>query len=58
MLPLIKIRAVYLKRKKASIFFSYLFIPSIITISVLFYIINKDKEKPLEMKDKIISDYS
>ena len=52
MLPLIKIRATYLKRKKGTLIFSYLLIPTIIIISVLIYIVNKDPEDPIEMDEK------
>ena len=58
MIPLIKIRATYLKRKKGTVFFSYLFIPSIITLSCIIYIMKKDKDDSLEMNEKIISNHS
>ena len=52
MLPLIKIRATYLKRKKFTLLFSYLLIPIVITVSVIIYMVNKDPEEPLKMDEK------
>ena len=52
MLPLIKIRATYLKRKKGTIIFSYLLIPTIIIVGVIIYLIKKDPSKPIEMDKK------
>ena len=52
MLPLIKIRATYLKRKKGTIIFSYLLIPTIIIVGVIIYLIKKDPSKPSEMDKK------
>ena len=54
MLPLIKIRATYLKRKKSTCIFSYLLIPSIITFSLIIYILNKGHNEPVEMAGKTI----
>ena len=53
MIPLIKIRATYLKRKKFTIIFSYLMIPTIIIVSVIIYLINKDPDDPIVMGKKI-----
>ena len=52
MLPLIKIRATYLKRKKGTLIFTYLLIPLIISIGVIYYIIKKDPEPEIEINDK------
>ena len=54
MIPLIKIRATYLKRKKGTIVCSYLFIPTIIIVGVIIYLVNKDPDKPVEMDKKRI----
>ena len=54
MLPLIKIRATYLKRKKSTCIFSYLLIPSIITFSLIIYILNKDPDDPVKIAGKTI----
>ena len=53
MIPLIKIRATYLKRKKFTIIFSYLMIPTIIIVSVIIYLVNKDPDDPIVMDKKI-----
>jgi hypothetical protein len=52
MIPLIKIRATYLKRKKGTLISMYLLIPSIIAISIIVYMIKKDKEDPIKMIEK------
>ena len=58
MLPLFKIRVTYLKRKKTSVFLTYILIPAIITISVIVYILNKDPSSPIEMSEKRVFDYN
>ena len=57
MIPLIKIRATYLKRNKCKVFISYILIPIIVIIGVIFYIANKDSKEKLEMNQKQIFDY-
>ena len=52
MIPLIKIRATYLKRKKGTLIFSYLLMPLIIIISIIIYMIKKDKSDPITMIEK------
>ena len=52
MIPLIKIRATYLKRNKFKVFVFYLFIPLIILIAVLTYVSDKDSEEKLEFNEK------
>ena len=58
MIPLIKIRATYLKRKKGTVIFSYLLIPTIIIIAAIYYIINKDPEDPIVINDKQVFNYN
>ena len=58
MLPLIKIRVTYLKRKKFSIIFSYLLIPTIINVAVIYYMLHKDPEEPIKMNEKQIFYYN
>ena len=58
MLPLFKIRATYLKRKKGSVIFSYLLIPSIIIVAAIIYIIKKTPDNPIEINEKRIFDYN
>ena len=57
MIPLIKIRATYLKRKKVSVFFSYMMAPIIIIIITIIFIISKDKEDQIEIEGKRVFDY-
>ena len=57
MIPLIKIRATYLKRKKAQVLFTYLFIPIIIIIGVFIYIAKKDPEGEMEFNGKQTFNY-
>ena len=57
MLPLFKIRATYLKRKKCNVFLTYLLIPIVIISSVIIYLIYKDPDEPIKMDDKQIFNY-
>ena len=57
MIPLIKIRATYLKRKKAQVIFTYLFIPIIIIIGVFIYIAKKEPEGEMEFNGKQTFNY-
>ena len=52
MLPLIKIRATYLKRKKLSSFMFYLLLPLMILSGVTIYMIKKDPEPEIEFNGK------
>ena len=58
MIPLIKIRATYLKRKKGTLIFSYILIPILITIFAMYYIMNKDPENPIVINDKQVFNYN
>ena len=52
MLSLIKIRATYLKRKKGTVIFSYLLIPTIISVAVIYYMMKKDPSEELIINEK------
>ena len=52
MIPLIKIRATYLKRHKVQVLFTYCFIPIIVLIGVTIYLINKDPTEEMQMNQK------
>ena len=58
MLALIKIRATYLKRRKARVIFCYCLIPIIVTIGAAYYRIKKGPEGDIEIKEKQKFDYS
>ena len=58
MLPLIKIRLTYLKRKKCVLFFSYLLIPIIIFISFIVYLLYNKRQKEIIFNEKKIFDYT
>ena len=58
MLPLIKIRANYLKRKKLMVFITYGCIPLIIIVGVIIYIANKDSDEGLQMNEKQVFNYN
>ena len=55
MIPLIKIRATYLKRKKSTVIFSYLLFPTIISVAAIFYMIKKEPSEELVKNDEKIS---
>ena len=57
MIPLIKIRITYLKRKKGTVFCTYMMTPMIIIISTIIYILLKDKENKIELDGKRVFDY-
>ena len=52
MLSLIKIRATYLKRKKGTVIVSYLLIPTIISVAVIYYMIKKDPSEEQVINEK------
>ena len=58
MLPLIKIRATYLKRKKGTLIGSYLLMPTVITVAAIYYMLNKDPEDPIEINNKQTFNYN
>ena len=57
MIPLIKIRATYLKRKRTQVFITYGLIPILIIIGVIIYVINKDPDEGLQMNEKQVFTY-
>ena len=57
MIPLIKIRATFLKRKKVAVFFNYIFIPLILIISVSFYKVEVEPGKEVRKIEKQIFEY-
>ena len=58
MIPLIKIRAAYLKRKTMQVFITYGLIPILIIIGVIIYVINKDPDEGLQMNEKQVFTYN
>ena len=58
MITLVKIRLTYLKRRKCMVFFSYLFIPLIILISIIVYIANNKGISKAEYNEKRTFDYN
>ena len=52
MLPLIKIRATYLKRHKGKVIVSYFLIPIIVIVFVAYYLMKKDPEGDIIINDK------
>jgi len=57
MIPLIKIRATYLKRYKSKIIISYGLIPIIVIAGIIIYLVKKDSDDKFEMNDKQSFDY-
>ena len=57
MIPLIKIRATYLKRYKSKVIFSYGLIPIAVIIGIIIYLVKKDSDDKFEMNDKQIFEY-
>ena len=57
MIPLIKIRATYLKRYKSKVIFSYGLIPIAVIIGIIIYLVKKDSDDKFEMNDKQSFDY-
>ena len=58
MLALIKIRATYLKRKKAKVIFSYCLIPIIVIIAAAYYTIKRSPQGDIEIDEKQTFNYS
>ena len=57
MIPLIKIRATFLKRKKGQVFFNYIFVPMWVIMAIIFYSTKiKNEEKP-ETREKQVFEY-
>ena len=57
MIPLIKIRATYLKRKKFKVFITYCLIPIIVITGVIIYVANKDPTEEMQMNEKQTFNY-
>ena len=58
MLALIKIRATYLKRKKAKVIFSYCLFPIIVIIAAAYYTIKRSPQGDIEIDEKQTFNYS
>ena len=58
MIPLIKIRATYLKRYKFKVIVCYAVIPVMVIFGVIFYAIEKDPEEAIQMNQKQIFNYT
>ena len=57
MIPLIKIRLTFLKRKNAQVFFNYIFVPMWVIMAIIFYSTKiKNEEKP-ETREKQVFEY-
>ena len=57
MIPLIKIRATFLKRKKVQVFFNYILIPLMLIIGVSFYKVEVEPGKEVRKIGKQIFEY-
>ena len=58
MIPLIKIRATYLKRKKLKVFFSYCMIPLMVIIAAIYYLsMGESKDYEINEKQKFVYNF-